>query len=52
MQKGTLSRESLVNVHIKKQPRIARQQEVVDAQNYKAFTLAARLDFLRAAVFL
>ena len=36
----------------KKQPRIARQQEVVDAQNYKAFTLAARLDFLRAAVFL
>ena len=39
-------------MYIKKQPRIARQQEVVDAQNYKAFTLAARLDFLRAAVFL
>ena len=51
MQKGTLYRESLF-AYIKKQPRIARQQEVVDAQNYKAFTLAARLDFLRAAVFL
>ncbi len=35
MQKGTLHRESLVNVHIKKQPRIARQQEVVDAQIIK-----------------
>ncbi len=35
MQKGTLNGESLVNVHIKKQPRIARQQEVVDAQIIK-----------------
>ena len=35
MQKGTPKRESLSNCTNKKQPRIARQQEVVDAQIIK-----------------
>ena len=35
MQKGTLTESPFIDVDIKKQPHIARQQEVVDAQIIK-----------------
>ncbi len=39
-------------MEIKKQPLRKIVETVISALYYKAFTLAAKLDFLRAAVFL